>query len=186
VGLPELFDTGFAASLQGLANSEAARMLLLLDPYYNASKVRKRTAEEKRAAKAADEAAAAAARDRLSRFKRLTLARAGADGAAGGQHGPAAGHHRQQQPSRSAPAGMQGIQQELLAAGVFSEHDLQDATGSLGDLGGDLRGGAQQVLRRAAQQRQTAVQVAQEWLRAQSALVLVDADDDEDGDDDMP
>jgi hypothetical protein len=81
---------------------------------------------------------------------------------------------------------MQGIQQELLAAGVFSEHDLQDATGSLADLGGDLRSGAQQVLRRAAQQRQTAVQVAQEWLRAQSALVLVDADDEEDGDDDMP
>jgi hypothetical protein len=172
VDLPELFDTNFALNLQGLANGEASRMLLLLDPYYSASKVRKRTAEEKRAAKAAEAAAAAAAQGRLSRFKSLTMARAGAEA-------PAAGLSAQQ-PSRSSPGrSMQDVRQELVAAGVITQQDWEDGGLSLGPgIDAALSGGAQQVLRRAAQQRRIAVEVAHEWLCAQNALVVVDADED--------
>lgn len=166
-------------------------MLLLLDPYYSANKVRKRLAEERRAAQAAEAVAAAEAQGRLERFKRLTMGRAMEGGQ---QHqdkgGPHAAHRlsRQQQhrPSRSGPAAPTAaagalaldMRQELHAAGVLTEQELQDGAGLGPSMDVALSGAAQQVLRHAAQQRQAAVQVAEEWLRAQSALVVVEADED--------
>jgi hypothetical protein len=171
--LPELFDTSFATSLQGLANSEASRMLLLLDPYYSANKVRQRTAEEKRAAKAAEAAAAAEARGRLERFKSLTMGRYAADN----QHGSARGQQRSR-PSASSQV-VQHLKQELVTAGIFTEHELEQVAASLGPgVDSGVSGGVQQALRRAAQQREAAVQVAEEWLRAQGTLVVVDVDED--------
>jgi hypothetical protein len=74
---------------------------------------------------------------------------------------------------------MQDVRQELVVAGVITQQDWESGGLSLGPgIDTALSGGAQQVLRRAAQQRQTAVEVAQEWLRAQNALVVVDADED--------
>jgi hypothetical protein len=70
------------------------------------------------------------------------------------------------------------MRQELLAAGVLTERDLEDGADLGTGMDTALSGVAQQVLRHAAQQRQAAVQVAEEWLRAQSALVVVEADED--------
>lgn len=170
--LPEVFDAKFASSLQDLANSEASRMLLLLDPYYSASKVRKRTAAEKQAAKAAEAAASAAAKSRLERFQRLTMSRAGAG------NETSTGQHEQARSMAAAPE-EQGVRHELAAAGVFTEQELEDvASSSLLAVSGAGMPGMQQALQRAAQQRQEKAQVAKAWLQAERALVLDDDDED--------
>jgi len=170
--LPEVFDAKFASSLQDLANSEASRMLLLLDPYYSASKVRKRTAAEKQAAKAAEAAASAAAKSRLERFQRVTMSRAGA------RSETSTGQHEQVRSMAAAPE-EQRMRQELATAGVFTEQELDDvASSSLLAVPRSGMPGMQQALQRAAQQRQEKAQVAKAWLQAEKALVLDDDDED--------
>lgn len=151
--MPELFDRSFGADLQELANEEAARMLVLLDPAYDASKIKKRQRQQQ---EAAEPAAPAAGHSRQSKAQ---TSRA---------------------PVSTAGRWSGRYLDDMAAAGLLQTREVQEMQQGVRETAEVVKGLGvpQQVLQLQAERRQRAMHVAEEWFAAHDAMLAHEGGDD--------
>jgi hypothetical protein len=172
---PDLFDGQFGQALQQLANDEASRMLMLLDPCHNPNQVKKRLAEQQRAEK---EAAAAAEREAAAKLRQFRIWLQ-PDGVC------RTSKKRSRDPSAvglGAEVPGRSYVQDVRDAGIFHAAELDELQSELAEqtkLGSGMSGAAKHVMQLQLHRRQHTLAVAEEWFTAHDSLMQHDGEDDD-------